>query len=158
MLGDDKILEVTSSPMNKHLVTRVEFMPHSRQSLSPGPSQTEPDPTKAIHTYAPLLQESGDRDDVKEDTDAEQPSPKPPPSSPTDYEQDYARPITTGKLFDHKQPSPNAVLTKQGVKPLPGPATQPTHVDSPGELVEKRGLNGLEDMQKQMEYFPPLPY
>ena len=82
ILGDDEISAVTSSPMNKHLVTRVEFMPHSRQSLSPGPRQTEPDPTKAIHTNALLLRESGDRDDANEAADAEQPSPKPPaPSS-----------------------------------------------------------------------------
>jgi hypothetical protein len=29
---------------------------------------------------------------------------------------------------------------------------------SPEELVERRGLDGLEDITRQMEYFPPLPY
>jgi hypothetical protein len=155
ILGDDEILAVTNSPMNKHLVTGVEFTPQSRLSLSPGPRHTEPDPTEAIHTNALLLHGSGGSVSATETMDAEGTMPEALAEAP---EMDYARPSTTGTLFDPKSRGPIAVQTTQGIKHLPSTIAQSTAMPSPVELVKKKGLNGFDDMHRQMEHFPPLPF
>ena len=160
-LSNDDISSVLGSPMNRHLVTGVELAPVGKQQLSPSPKPrallTEPDPTKAIHTNAQLLQETGDRDDAE--SKAEAPCPAPPPPPVADSSKHVATPETATSHANYGKFVPSAVQTRQGIKLLPHPQAQPPRMAPPLELVTVREeLGGLHDITKLMEFFPPLPY